>query len=78
MCPPSILEYLDHRDELSVADDIIIRGQTIVIHTLLRLDMTQVVHESHMGVEKSLQGAKDIMFWAFIMNPCNKPTTKSC
>ena len=25
--------------------------------------MTQAVHESHMGVEKSLQRAKDIMFW---------------
>ena len=25
--------------------------------------MTQAVHESHMGVEKSLQLAKDIMFW---------------
>ena len=63
MCPPSILEYWNHRDELSVADDIIIRAQKIVIPTSLRLDMTQAVHESHMGVEKSLQRAKDIMFW---------------
>ena len=63
MCPPSILEYWNHRDELSVADDILIRAQKIVIPTSLRLDMTQAVHESHMGVEKSLQRAKDIMFW---------------
>ena len=51
MCSPSILEHWNHRDELSVADDIIIRGQKIVIPTSLRLDMTQAVHESHMGVE---------------------------
>ena len=63
MCPPSNLEYWNHRDELSVADDIIIRAQKIVIPTSLRFDMTQAVHESHMGVEKSLQRAKDIMFW---------------
>ena len=63
MCLPSILEYWNHRDELSIADNIIIRGQKIVIPTSLRLDMTQAVHESHIGVEKSLQRAKDIMFW---------------
>ena len=34
-----------------------------VIPTVLRQEMVQKVHESHMGVEKSLQRAKDIMFW---------------
>ena len=38
MCPPSILEYWNHRDELSVADDIIIRAQKIVIPTSTRHD----------------------------------------
>ena len=62
MCPLSILDYWNHRDELSVADDIIITGQKIEIPYSLGLDMIQAVHESHMGVEKSLKRAKDIMF----------------
>ena len=63
MCPSNIVEFWNHRDELSVAKDIIFRGQKIVIPTSLRPDMTKAVHDSHMGVEKSLQRAKDIMFW---------------
>lgn len=62
-CPASIVEYWNHRDELSVSDDIIFRGQKIVIPSSLRLEMTKSVHDSHMGVEKSLQRARDIMFW---------------
>ena len=63
MCQSSILEYWNHRDELSVADDIIIRAQKIVIPNSLQLDMTQAMHELHMGVDKILQRAKDLMFW---------------
>ena len=63
MCQSSILEYWNHRDELSVADDIIIRAQKIVIPNSLQLDMTQAMHELHMSVDKILQRAKDIMFW---------------
>lgn len=63
MCQTSVVEFWNHRDELSVAEDIIFRGQKIVIPTALRHEMVQKVHDSHMGVEKSLQRAKDIMFW---------------
>ena len=62
-CPSSILEFWNHRDELSTADDLIFRGQKIVIPACLRHEMTQKVHDSHMGVEKTLQRARDIMFW---------------
>ena len=62
-CPSCILEFLNHRDELSFDDGIIFRGETLVIPHSLRNEMINAVHVSHMGVSKTLSRAKDIMFW---------------
>ena len=62
-CPKAILEYWNHRDELSFADDLIFRGQTILIPKSLRQEMIHAVHFSHIGVQKTLQRAKDVPFW---------------
>ncbi|XP_053383885.1 uncharacterized protein LOC128550041 [Mercenaria mercenaria] len=62
-CDPAIVEFWNHRDELSSADDLIFRGQTIVIPVCARQHLVDSVHRGHMGVEKSILRAKDVMFW---------------
>jgi len=62
-CNRSILEFWNHRDELSCADDLILRGQTIVIPGPVRQEMMQSVHSSHMGIEKTILRAKGALFW---------------
>ena len=62
-CPSNILEFWNHRDELSVSENIIFRGQKIVIPRELRKEMLEILHTGHMGVEKCLSRAKDVMFW---------------
>ena len=62
-CPTPILDFWNHRDELSVADDLIFRGQTLLIPKSLRQQMIESVHTGHMGTQKCLQRAKDVMFW---------------
>ena len=62
-CPKAKLEYWNHRDELSFADDLIFRGQTILIPKSLGHEMIRAVHSSHMNVQKTLQRAKDALFW---------------
>ncbi len=52
-CQPSVIEFWNHRDQLSVAEDIIFKGDKIVIPMSLRKSMVEVVHSSHMGIEKS-------------------------
>ncbi|XP_060557421.1 uncharacterized protein K02A2.6-like [Ruditapes philippinarum] len=59
-CPNSILEFWNHRDELSTVNDIIFRRQTLVIPSSLR---TEMIYAVHVGVTKTLNRAKDIMFW---------------
>ena len=39
MCPQSIAEYWNHRGELSVMNDIIFKGEEIIIPTTLRTEL---------------------------------------
>ena len=58
-----MVEFWNHRDELSAADDLMFWGQTLVIPKSLRQQMTKSIHTGHMGTQKCVQRAKDEMFW---------------
>ena len=62
-CPKSVMDYYNHRDELSCANDIVFKGQKLVIPASMREEMIKAVHIGHLGVEKSVGRARDIMFW---------------
>ena len=64
-CSPPILDFWNNRDELSAADALIFRGQTLLIPKSLRQQMIETVHTGHLGTQKSLQRAKDVMFLAW-------------
>ncbi|CAC5355707.1 unnamed protein product [Mytilus coruscus] len=60
-CPTQILEFWNHRDELSVNSSIIFKRY--VIPTSLRALMLDKIHTGHMGVEKYIRRARDVLFW---------------
>ena len=62
-CDPGILDFWNHRDELSFEDDLIFRGQKLLIPHALRQEMISKVHTGHLGVSKTLERAKDNLFW---------------
>jgi len=62
-CDPSIVEFFNHRDELSYEDRLIFRGQALIIPKPLRADMLTQVHKGHLGVTKTLERARDSLFW---------------
>jgi len=62
-CPERIQEFWNHRDELTVMNDIIFKGEKIVIPSALRSEMLQKIHIGHMGMEKCKLRAKDVLFW---------------
>ncbi|XP_062576025.1 uncharacterized protein K02A2.6-like [Saccostrea cucullata] len=62
-CPSQALEYWNHRDELTEIDGILFKGHKIIIPRDLRRQMMEAVHIGHMGVEKCLRRARDIIFW---------------
>ena len=62
-CPAEILDYWNHRDELTVLDGLIFKGNKIVIPLVLRPQMLDKIHAGHMGVEKCIHRARDVLFW---------------
>ncbi len=61
--PESIHAYYDIRDELTVQDSLIFKGQRLVIPVALRKEMIELVHTTHIGVEGCLRRARETMYW---------------
>lgn len=55
--------FYNFRDEMSLQDGIIFRGQRAVIPKSLRSDMIKRIHSSHIGVEGCLRRARECLFW---------------
>jgi hypothetical protein len=61
--PLSVREYWDSRDMLSVTDGIVYKGMRIVIPPGLRSHTLKLIHESHLGIVKCKQRAREVMYW---------------
>ena len=62
-CPPSVRPFWNYRDELSVMEGLLFKGERIIIPLALRKDMLKRIHVGHMGMVKCKNRAKEVMFW---------------
>ena len=62
--PEKCLPYWNYRDELSVCNDIIFKGEKVIIPNSMQQEMLRNIHSSHLhlGVEKCKRRARDVMF----------------
>ena len=58
-----LLPYYNYRDELTIQDGIIYRGERIVIPRSLRQEMKSKIHAGHLGINSCLRGARDLLYW---------------
>ena len=65
-CPAHLHAYWNYRDELTVADGIILKGTRILIPKRLQSAVLQQLHYAHQGAEKCKLRAKGSVFWANI------------
>ena len=61
--PKECLPFWNCRDELSVYDHIVFKGERIVVPKKLQSEMLQHIHSSHLGIEKCKRRARDVLFW---------------
>lgn len=76
-CPNDLKEYWNFREDLSVESGLVLKGHRLVIPEKLRPGMLELIHQGHLGVEKSLLKAKDCIFWPGISNDIKELST-SC
>ncbi len=55
--------YFSCRDELVVTEGMICKGNRIIIPKAMRSEMLSKIHEGHMGIVKSKQMARELLFW---------------
>lgn len=61
--PENLIPYFSYRDELTIQDGIIYRGDRIVIPKSLQKEMKERVHTGHLGINSCLRRARDLLFW---------------
>ena len=62
-CSPTLLPFWNIRTELSVANEIIVKGNKILIPKSMRPGMLSKIHEGHMGTVKSKSRAREVIYW---------------
>ena len=65
-CPSHLYGYWNYRDELTVANGLILKGTRIIIPKSLQPEVLAQLHYAHQGVEKWKLRAKGSVFWANI------------
>ena len=61
--PPGVAEYFNFRDELSIQNGLIFKGERLVIPHGVRSHMKARIHASHIGVQGCLRRARDSVYW---------------
>jgi hypothetical protein len=60
---PIVRPYFDFLEELWVLDEILYKGERIVIPQKMRGRALNMLHESHQGIVKTKQLARDLVYW---------------
>ena len=66
--PKQLRPYWCYRDELSVEDGVILKGERVLIPKSMQADVVQGVHAGHQGIEKCKLRAKSCVYWNGINN----------
>ena len=61
--PNSAIPYYNVRDELTVQNNVIFRGERVVVSKSLRRDMLQRIHVSHLGIDGCQRRARECLYW---------------
>ena len=70
-CHDAINLYFNYREELTVVDGLVLKGQCIVIPSKLRQSCLARLHITHMGVNKTLYQARQSVFWPGLTKEIN-------
>jgi hypothetical protein len=62
-CHPAARPFWIHRSDLSECKGILLKGEQIVVPTVLQSDVLRQIHEGHLGISKCIERAKLTVYW---------------
>ena len=63
LAPECVRPYFDVRDELTIQNELVFKGQQIVVPAVLRKELMEKTHASHIGIEGCIRQARDTLYW---------------
>lgn len=75
--PPILRPYWSFRDELSVENGLLLKGERVLIPTTMHKYILDKIHEGHQGIEKCRLRARECVHWIDINNDI-EAMVKSC
>ncbi|CAB3998030.1 Hypothetical predicted protein [Paramuricea clavata] len=66
--PNVVTPYFNIRDEMSIQDGLVFRGERVVIPQAIRSKMLGKLYNSHLGVNGCLNRARECLYWPGISN----------
>lgn len=67
-CPLRLCDFWNFREDLTIEDGVIFKGDRIVVPATLRPGMLKTIHQGHLGMEKCLFRAHSSVYWLEIAN----------
>jgi hypothetical protein len=61
--PAELMPYYSFRDEMTVQDGLLFKGERVVVPLSLRSEMKMALHLTHTGIEGCLKRARESLFW---------------
>ena len=61
-CPEALHDYWNFREELTVEDGLILKGDCIVVPPTLRKEFLSIIHQGHLGQKKCLLRVRTSVF----------------
>ena len=61
--PECLYHYFDMRDRLTVQNELVFKGQLLVVPAALQKELMAVVHSLHIGIEGCIHRAHDTLYW---------------
>ena len=74
--PLCIRDYWPYREEISTQNGLLYRGTRVIIPSSIRAEMLDRAHRSHMGIQYTLNTAREIMFWPKMHNDITETVQK--
>uniref|UniRef100_A0A8C5PPV9 Gypsy retrotransposon integrase-like protein 1 n=1 Tax=Leptobrachium leishanense TaxID=445787 RepID=A0A8C5PPV9_9ANUR len=61
--PNELQPYWDSRSQLVVSDGVVYKGLCIVVPPSMQAHTLKLIHQSHLGIVKSKQRAREVLYW---------------
>ena len=60
---PGVEDYWCFRDELTILDGLVMKGNRVIIPSVMRMETLNRLHDAHQGITSTLQRARRTVYW---------------